>query len=288
MQDAGEDGALDGKLKTAVLQELAQHLDTPSRSQSRPNNCGPPIRVQAMRPASMSDRMTARSQCRTSEAASRSSSPLASSTSLRPSARIIRWRMRPPSRSGSPVKRQRRKELRSIQPRIPMHQWRTFSDTEKIVAIFGMSLDEVLEPMSIPFAEVDLHERNLKLRVFECMVKAGLQFPRDPTFLSPHGIAPSSRFPRRTVARLIIPVPNRLARTRQFSRGAARGVEFPRTVPRTVRRVPIAVLPRGHGACGQGSWRTAARLRSRAASRSRLPSSAALMPIGRRTRISCR
>ena len=60
-----------------------------------------------------------------------------------------------------------------------MHQWRSFSDTEKIVAIFGMSLDEVLELMSIPFAEADLHERNLKLRVFECMMKAGPQFTRD-------------------------------------------------------------------------------------------------------------
>jgi hypothetical protein len=29
------------------------------------------------------------------------------------------------------------------------------------------------------FAEADLHERNLKLRVFECMMKAGLQFTRD-------------------------------------------------------------------------------------------------------------
>jgi hypothetical protein len=46
--------------------------------------------------------------------------------------------------AGSPLKRQRRKELRCIQPRIPMHQWRTFSDTDKIIAIFGMSLDEVL------------------------------------------------------------------------------------------------------------------------------------------------
>ena len=81
--------------------------------------------------------------------------------------------------AGSPLKRQRRKELRCTQPRIPMHQWRSFSDTEKIVAIFGMSLDEVLELMSIPFAEADLHERNLKLRVFECMMKAGLQFTRD-------------------------------------------------------------------------------------------------------------
>ena len=39
-----------------------------------------------------------------------------------------------------------------------MHEWRSFSDTEKIVAIFGMSLDEVLELMSIPFAEADLHD----------------------------------------------------------------------------------------------------------------------------------
>ena len=81
--------------------------------------------------------------------------------------------------AGAPLKRQRRKELRCIQPRIPMRQWRTFSDTEKIVAIFGMSLDEGLELMSIPFAEADLHKRNLKLRVFECMMKAGLQFTRD-------------------------------------------------------------------------------------------------------------
>jgi hypothetical protein len=41
-----------------------------------------------MRPASISDSITARSQCRTSEAAGRSSSPSASSTFLRSSARI--------------------------------------------------------------------------------------------------------------------------------------------------------------------------------------------------------
>ena len=32
-----------------------------------------------------------------------------------------------------------------------------------------MSLDEVLQLMSIPFAEADLYEGNLKLRVFECI-----------------------------------------------------------------------------------------------------------------------
>jgi hypothetical protein len=45
MQDAGEDSSLDGKLKTAVLQELAQHcgnaepLPQPSKQQ-RPANAG--------------------------------------------------------------------------------------------------------------------------------------------------------------------------------------------------------------------------------------------------------
>ena len=78
--------------------------------------------------------------------------------------------------AGSPLKRRRHKELRCIQPRIPAREWRTFSDTEKIAAIFGMSLDEVHELMSIPFAEADLHERNLKLRVFECLMRVGLKF----------------------------------------------------------------------------------------------------------------
>src|SRR5262249_41219984 len=40
-------------------------------------------------------------------------------------------------------------------------------------------VNEVLELMSIPFAQADLHERNLKLHVFECMMKIGLQFTRD-------------------------------------------------------------------------------------------------------------
>jgi hypothetical protein len=53
--------------------------------------------------------------------------------------------------AGSPLKRQRRKELRCIQPHIPMHQWRSFSDTEKIVAIFGMSLGEVARTHVDPF-----------------------------------------------------------------------------------------------------------------------------------------
>jgi len=62
---------------------------------------------------------------------------------------------------------------------VPTHEWRQLSDIEKIKHILGMSLDDVLEIMSIPVAEADLHERNFKLQVFQTMMKAGLQFARD-------------------------------------------------------------------------------------------------------------
>jgi hypothetical protein len=98
MQDAGKDGALDGKLKTAVCEQLAQHFGNAEPlpkppEQQRPTNAraGDVTRLDVGQ--SLPRRkpgMTARSQCRTSEAARRSNSPLASSTSLRPSARIIR------------------------------------------------------------------------------------------------------------------------------------------------------------------------------------------------------
>ena len=59
------------------------------------------MRMHARAPASMSDSTIARSEWRASEAISRSSSPLACRTSLRPSARIVRWRTRLPSRTFS-------------------------------------------------------------------------------------------------------------------------------------------------------------------------------------------
>jgi hypothetical protein len=86
------------------------------------------------------------------------------------------------------------------------------SPTEKIVAIFGMSLDEVLELMSIPFAEADLHERNLKLRVFECMMKAGLQFTRDREHPNARNetlehLDAALRVPKQDVTPLSAPIP---------------------------------------------------------------------------------
>ena len=50
------------------------------------------------------------------------------------------------------------------------------SDTERIGAIFGGNLDNILELISIPFAEADLHERALQVRVFEIFMRAGLKF----------------------------------------------------------------------------------------------------------------
>jgi hypothetical protein len=49
----------DGKLKTAAREQLAQHLGNAEplpEPPECPNKSGPPMRVQAMRPASMSDR----------------------------------------------------------------------------------------------------------------------------------------------------------------------------------------------------------------------------------------
>ena len=67
----------------------------------------------------------------------------------------------------------------------PEHGW-TGGDCQPSKQVLGILdrravcvVNEVLELMSIPFAEADLHERNLKRRVFECMMKAGLQFTRD-------------------------------------------------------------------------------------------------------------
>ena len=64
----------------------------------------------------------------------------------------------------------------------PEHGW-TGGDCQPSKQVLGILdrravcvVNEVLELMSIPINEADLRERNLKLRVFECMMKAGLQF----------------------------------------------------------------------------------------------------------------
>jgi hypothetical protein len=94
-------GAGDGVVGHPLLtrSKSARTSAIPSRSHSRPKRSGPPMRVQAIRPASISVRIMARSECRASEAINRSSSPLASNASLRPRARMVRWRTRPPSRT---------------------------------------------------------------------------------------------------------------------------------------------------------------------------------------------
>ena len=83
-EDAVEAGLL-GQLAGIDLERLA--------------GAGPPMRMQARSPASMSDSTIARSEWRANEAISRSSSPLAWRTSLRPNARIVRWRTCLPSRT---------------------------------------------------------------------------------------------------------------------------------------------------------------------------------------------
>jgi hypothetical protein len=64
-----------------------------------------------------------------------------------------------------------RPSLGQHMPKIRDAEWRGKTDLQKITAAFGMSLDDVLTLVSIPWAEADLHERTLKIRCFEVMLK---------------------------------------------------------------------------------------------------------------------
>jgi hypothetical protein len=59
-----------------------------------------------------------------------------------------------------------------------MHQWRTFSDTEKIVAFQNVARRSARTHVE-PLRGDRPSRRNLRLSVFECMMKAGLQFTRN-------------------------------------------------------------------------------------------------------------
>ena len=49
------------------------------------------------------------------------------------------------------------------------------SDTEKIQAIFGMSLTDMMDIMSIPVAAASQHEVTVKFQVFQTLIKAGMR-----------------------------------------------------------------------------------------------------------------
>ena len=49
------------------------------------------------------------------------------------------------------------------------------SDTEKIQAIFGMSLTDMMDIMSISVAAASQHEITVKFQVFQTLVKAGMR-----------------------------------------------------------------------------------------------------------------
>jgi hypothetical protein len=86
--------------------------------------------------------------------------------------------------AGSPKRRQRRAEeagkpeasntgLTLAGPKVPEHQWRTFSDTEKIIATLGGNLDNIRKIVDIE--EPDMHDKSLQVRIFEIGIKLGLK-----------------------------------------------------------------------------------------------------------------
>jgi hypothetical protein len=76
--------------------------------------------------------------------------------------------------AGMPQRRARQTP-KSFPARVPAHIWRTWSEVERIKALFGGSLEDILNVVSVPYQEADLHERNLKVRVFEILMRTGLQ-----------------------------------------------------------------------------------------------------------------
>ena len=56
---------------------------------------------------------------------------------------------------------------------IPSHIWRTLSDAEKIVSTLRLSLDDVHTLSAKPWEGCDLHEKTLKIRVFEVLLRFG-------------------------------------------------------------------------------------------------------------------
>jgi hypothetical protein len=52
-------------------------------------------------------------------------------------------------------------------------------DADKIQAIAGFNLDDMLALSSVPWADADLHERHAKVNIFLAFLKAGYQVSRD-------------------------------------------------------------------------------------------------------------
>src|SRR5262249_53039555 len=75
LEAAGEAGGPEANHNPAAREQLALHLGNARAASRAPEQERPTNAVQAMRPASILAKMTARSQCRTSEAARRSSPP---------------------------------------------------------------------------------------------------------------------------------------------------------------------------------------------------------------------
>jgi hypothetical protein len=83
---------------------------------------------------------------------------------------------------GTPIRRARRieREQRAASlTLIPWDRWRAMSDADKIQAIAGFNLDDMLALSSVPWADADLHERNAKVNIFLAFLKAGYQVSRD-------------------------------------------------------------------------------------------------------------
>ena len=84
--------------------------------------------------------------------------------------------------AGNPKIRARytgQKQLVRHVERIPHHVWKAASDVEKIKMSFGMGFEDVYELQAKSWEEADLHEKTLKIRVWEVLMKYGQNIQLD-------------------------------------------------------------------------------------------------------------
>jgi len=64
----------------------------------------------------------------------------------------------------------------AVKPRLSQPEFDALPPMQKIEATFGANMPAMYELASVPWDVADLHERALKVRLFEVYIRAGLKF----------------------------------------------------------------------------------------------------------------
>jgi len=77
--------------------------------------------------------------------------------------------------AGNPIARRRAFEA-VAHYRYPQDHWRALTTEQQIAAGFGFAISDLNELFAVPFREDDLHNRTLRVRVFEVCMRLGMKY----------------------------------------------------------------------------------------------------------------